>query len=69
MQTFVALYRGDTIAEARLVAVSADPALVADIANQMLHETSPTHDDDLVMASVEHGRKRALRQVLREVER
>ena len=30
MPTFLAVYRGRTVAEARMVAVSADPSLVAD---------------------------------------
>jgi hypothetical protein len=36
----VALYRGDTVSAATIIAVSADPELVPDFAMQMLAETS-----------------------------
>ena len=65
MTTFVAVYRGASIAEARLVAVSADPSLVADVSDRLLHEGS--HDADPVIQRLENGRRAALRLINREV--
>ena len=65
MTTFVAIYRGPTVAEARLIAVSADPALVADVSNRLLHEDS--QDADPVIQRLESGRRAALRLINREV--
>jgi hypothetical protein len=62
--TFLALYRGDTITDARLVATSANPALVADVASRML--CSPAPGDDPVLDAVERGRRRALRMIRAE---
>jgi hypothetical protein len=67
MSTFLALYRGRTIAEARLVAVSADPDLVSDFADRLLQQPAPAFDDPVV-SRVERGRREALRLLLRELE-
>lgn len=52
---FVAVYVGDTIAEARIVAASADPALVSHVATELLHHSrfDNNHnesDNDPIMA-------------------
>ncbi len=63
MGTFVALYRGRTIAESTIVAVSSDPALVADFAARLLQQPAQSEDtdDDPVLKCVEQGRRKALR--------
>lgn len=66
MTTFVALYRGHTIAEARLIAVSADADLVSEVSTRLL-ETTPTSTSDPVVQRIEHGRTEALRLVQKEV--
>jgi hypothetical protein len=68
VSTFIALYRGDTVSEAKLVAVSADPGTVADFACRLLGEPAPPQaaDNDPVLASIERGRRRALRLIARE---
>jgi hypothetical protein len=66
MATFVAIYRGETIAGARLIALSADPALVAEVAARILHEHPDWVEDDPIIACVEHGRKHALRLITSE---
>ena len=43
MATFLAVYRGDTVGSARLVAVSADPKLIADVSSRLL-EAPPEAD-------------------------
>jgi hypothetical protein len=63
---FVALYRGDNIIEARLIAATCDPAIVATMARMML-QTPPDATDE-VFASLEQGKRRALRLVRHEVQ-
>ena len=62
--SFIALYRGATIRSARLVAVSADPRLAADVARRILRE--PVSDEDIVVATLERGRRSALRAIAEE---
>ncbi len=62
---FVAVYRGPTVASARLIAVSSDADLVAEVAARLLRE-SPHHECDAAAASVERGRRKALRIIRRE---
>jgi hypothetical protein len=64
MTTLVALYRGETIGDARLIAVSADPELVAYVAAALLRE--PPSSDDPVVAQINGGQRRALRLVKKE---
>ncbi len=67
MSTFIALYRGDTVTAARMVAVSADPQLVSEFAARLL--TEPIEPDDAadpVRTRLEEGRRRALRLVANE---
>jgi hypothetical protein len=60
---FVAVYWGSTIGTAKLVAVSADPAIVEDFATRLLSAPPPTADP--VMTAIERGRRGALRIVKR----
>lgn len=66
MTTFLALYRGKTVADAQMVAVSADPALVDLVATHLL-DMPPTDDTaDPVVTTLERGRRAALRLIKRE---
>jgi len=67
MTTFVALYRGQTVAGARLVAVSADPQLVGAVASELL-QASParTGGADPVLSPLIRGRRAALCMICRE---
>jgi hypothetical protein len=65
MATFLALYRGDTIADAKLVTACADPTIVADFARRLLPAALPS---DPVLLEVERGRRRALRVIIHESE-
>lgn len=65
MKSFIALYRGPTVSEARLVSASGDAALVAYVATRLLE--MPSEEDD-VLAPIEAGRRQALRLVLVETE-
>jgi hypothetical protein len=67
MATFVAIYRGETVAGARLIALSADPALVAEVSARILAEHASENPDPIV-ACVDNGRRAALRLIAREVE-
>lgn len=64
--SFLALYRGRTVGEARLVAVTADPEVVAEFAARLLQK-SPPDDGDPVAGTVEDARQQALRLVVKEV--
>lgn len=58
MTTFVALYRGQTVAEARLIAVSADPDLVSEVSTRLLDAS--VSSEDPIIQRLEHGRTAAL---------
>lgn len=62
MVTFVALYRGESVAHAEVVGLSADPQIVADFAARLM-ERSPKHEVDPILVP----KRRAERQVLRSV--
>ena len=64
--SFVALYRGESVSAARLIAVSADPALVADVTTRLL-ESPPSGAADPALRPLERGRRAALRVIRREV--
>jgi hypothetical protein len=67
MASFLALYRGETIGAAKLVAATADPELVRDFADRLL--TDPDEQEqDFVLQELENGRRRALRLVRNEDE-
>jgi len=66
MTTFLALYRGDSIAEAKLVAVSADPSLITFVVNQLL-DPDPYPEADPVCGALEHGQRVALCLIKQEV--
>ena len=65
MYTFVCLYRGPSIAEAKLVAVSGDHDLIADVSARLLRKPS-TREDDSVTGALERGRRAALRVIHKE---
>ena len=62
MPTFLAVYRGRTIGEARMVAVTADPGLVAEVVDRLLSHPQ-MGDDDPVVRTIECGRVTALRLI------
>lgn len=66
MASFVALYRGSSIQDASLIAVSTHPALVAYVATAILQAPEPGTADDPAVAAVRTGRRRALHVVRRE---
>ena len=45
MTTFVAVYRGTSVHDARLLAVSSDPLLVARFANELLEDKADDTDE------------------------
>lgn len=70
MTTFIALYRGNTVADAKIICVSAEPGLVADVVNRLIVERSDdgrasvgTHGNDPVLDALERGRTAALRLI------
>jgi hypothetical protein len=65
LASFIALYHGDTISSAALVATTADPEVVRDFAERML-AVPEGQEPDAVLRELQHGRRRALRLVQRE---
>lgn len=66
MTSFVALYRGNSVRESKMVGVTDDPALVSYIASRMLDDREKvlgTADNDPVLDAVEHGHRGALRLI------
>ena len=64
-KTFMAIYRGDTVGQAELIAVTADPIIIGELAERMLE--SGTEDvEDPVVIELECGRMGALRAIIRE---
>jgi hypothetical protein len=61
MTSFLALYRGESIASAKIVAVTAESRLVCDFATRMLAE--PEQEPDFVLRELQKGRRRALELV------
>ncbi len=59
--TFLALYRGESVGGSKLLALTADPTVVADFAARMLAATE--EEPDPVLDRLEDGRRRALRLV------
>ncbi|MFZ0995266.1 MAG: hypothetical protein WAO09_04710 [Candidatus Dormiibacterota bacterium] len=57
MVTFIALYRGPTVAEVEVVAVSADPELVSELATRLLQRPILKHGDPALALKHRHERK------------
>ena len=60
--SFLALYRGETVSAARLVAVASDPDIVRAFATRMLAEPAEPEQDP-VAREIERGKRRALEVV------
>jgi hypothetical protein len=65
MTTYVVVYRGRTVAESRLVALSADPTLVADVISRILAEKQ-SEDTDPIITRLDQGRREALQLIRQE---
>ena len=62
MTTFLALYRGPSIEQARLVATTVDPELVKEFARRLLTKSESTEQDGALKA-LQDGRRQALQIV------
>jgi hypothetical protein len=65
LASFIALYRGDTIGSARLVAATTDSEIVREFAERMLSKPEE-QEPDAILRELELGRRRALHLVKRE---
>ena len=63
MATFLALYRGDSVSTAKLLALTADPEAVRDFAARLLGKPGDEQEQDHVLEELEQGRRRALQLV------
>ena len=68
MTTFLALYRGDSVSSAKLLALTADHKLVRDFAARLLDNRDGEQNLDPVLQELERGRRRALQLVKSEAE-
>ena len=68
MTTFLALYRGDSVSSAKLLALTADHELVRDFAARLLNKPIEEQNTDPVLEELERGRLRALQLVKSEAE-
>ena len=66
MTTFLAIYRGDSVASAKLVAISADPALVARTVSALRHEAQ-RFTEDHVLNTMEIAKHSALELIEEEL--
>ena len=64
MVTFLALFRGRSVGEARMICASSDAALVAFVADKLLQ--TPCETTDPIVQSLEAGKRRARRLVRQE---
>jgi hypothetical protein len=62
MTTFLALYRGESVSAAKLLALTAEPTVVCEFAARLLVEPEE-REQDAVLQELEHGRRRALHRV------
>lgn len=67
MATFLALYRGESVSAAKLVALTAESSLVSEFAARMLAEPEESEADP-VLHELKRGRRRALELVNSEQE-
>ena len=65
--SFVALYRGKTISDARLVATCVDPAIIKLVTQNILGAVErDAADGDPVIREIASGRRKALRLIQKE---
>jgi hypothetical protein len=67
VSTFIAIYRGRTASDARLVALTSDPGVVATVVGQMLADQSDLNGDDPVVDAIDRARRQGLRLIRREI--
>ena len=63
MTTFLALYRGDSVSSAKLLALTADHELVRDFAARLLNNRDEEQNPDPILEELQGGRRRALQLV------
>jgi len=60
--SFLALYRGESVGGAKLLALTAEPEIVRDFAGRLLAGPEEP-ESDTALHELEHGRRRALQLV------
>jgi hypothetical protein len=56
LTTFLALYRGESVSAAKLLALTTEPALVRDFATRLLEKPLREQDSDPVLEELDRGR-------------
>jgi hypothetical protein len=65
--TFIAVYRGRTASDARLVALTSDAVIVALVVSQILTDQNDRSADDPVVDAIDRARRQGLRLIRREL--
>ena len=68
MTSFIAIYRGNSISDAKMIAVSGSHSLVAYVASEIMSDALYLDDasDDPILSALNQGRRAALRLVKEE---
>ena len=68
MTSFIAVYRGNSISDAKMIAVSGSHSLVAYVASEIMSDALYLDDasDDPILSALNQGRRAALRLVKEE---
>ena len=64
MTSFIAIYYGQTVTDAKLIAVSAEKSIIADVSARLLNQNFEERDQ--IISSLENGRRKALEHIHRE---
>lgn len=66
MPTFIAVYRGKTIADARLISASSDPGIVSEVVARLLSDEQREIEraSDPVLRPLAEGRRDSLRLIV-----
>jgi hypothetical protein len=67
MKNFIALYRGESLEDTRLVTLTTDSVVVRNVAERMLSQQEPTIDPAL--AATQDGVTQALELILNETQK
>ena len=69
MTSFVALYRGESVREAKMIAITGDHRIIGIVAGELLHDPyQRTDTGDPVLEAMDNARSHALRLVKDEAD-
>ncbi len=66
MLSFLALYRGSSLHDAEVVAISSEPEIIREFAERLLAEPLDGEDHDPILRTAGEGKRRVLQLVRQE---